>query len=139
METDISTGLVMNRRCSSTLHPLPLLPAMEVSTTVSIKGANEKLVRNSVPKMEASYMRNVPLMYFCFGEAKRKKGLAFSSYSSFLLFTTLVYVKILFLSSHKQNKFKLSLSACVDHRPAVHFLDLSPLCQNIDNGPVHCH
>lgn len=41
-------------------------------------------------------MKNVPLVYFCFEEAKRKEGLAFSSYSSFLLFTTLVYVKILF-------------------------------------------
>lgn len=89
----------MNKKCSSTLHPLHPLPAMEVLTTLSIKrGKRKKLIGQRVSlKTEASYMRKCPTYVLLFRRGKKKKkGLAFSSYSSFLLFTTLVYAKILF-------------------------------------------
>lgn len=146
MDTDFSTGLVMNKKCSSTLHPLHPLPAMEVLTTLSIKrGKRKKLIGQRVSlKTEASYMRKCPTYVLLFRRGKKKKKKKRTCFQFVFKFSPFYNSGLckdsFFLSSHKQNnKFKLSLSACVDHRPAVRFLGLNLLCQNIDNGPVHCH
>lgn len=65
----------MNKKCSSTLHPLHPLPAMEVLTTLSIKrGKRKKLIGQRVSlKTEASYMRKCPTYVLLFRRGKKKK------------------------------------------------------------------